>query len=278
MLAAGASSIIPNHRLAATLDARHIPVLELARALQVVPKTVHRWLGNQSCAPHPSTRAAVARYLDACVDDLWPASVVSSVDDRQTDELTALYPARTAVPPALIGSLMACATDRIDILAISANYLWETVDGLLATLSARAAEGVQVRILLADPDGEALAIRGEEEGMGRLIRARAQLAWAALEPLAGTTGIELLMHDTTLYATVLRADEDLLVNVHVFGLTAAAAPVLHLRRQAGGRVADTYLESLERVANRAVPAGKLNVSSRRINRPRVLRPVVRAGA
>ena len=172
---------------------------------------------------------------------------------------------------------MAAATTRIDILAISAAYLWETVDGLLPTLAARAARGVAVRILLADPDGEAVAVRGAEEGMGELIRARAQIAWALLRPLAGVPGIEMCMHDTTLYAAVLRADDNLLVNPHVFGLPASVAPVMHLRRREGGRVAQTYLTSLERVADLATGIDTATGQPRRLSRPRVLRPVSQSG-
>ena len=49
----------------------------------------------------------------------------------------------------------------------------------------------------------------------------------------------------------LRVDDNLLVNPHVFGLPASVAPVMHLRRREGGRVAQTYLTSLERVADLA---------------------------
>jgi hypothetical protein len=266
-----------NDALAAAIRATDLTAETLARAAAVAPKTVRRWLADDTVVPHPETRARVEKLLAVSAGQLWPNG---TVDDAQSQpELVTLYPARSAVPSALIGTLMAEATTRIDILAISAAYLWETVDGLLPTLAARAAAGVAVRILLADPDGEAVAVRGEEDGMGELVRARAQIAWALLRPLAGVPGIEMCMHDTTLYAAVLRADDNLLVNPHVFGLPASVAPVMHLRGRERGRVAQTYLMSLERVADLARTTGIDTATGqpRRLSRPRVLRPVSQSG-
>lgn len=266
-----------NDALAAALRATELTAETLAKSAAVAPKTVRRWLADDTVVPHPETRARVENLLAVSAGQLWP---IGTVDDAQSQpELVTLYPARSAVPSAFIGSLMAEATTRIDILAISAAYLWETVDGLLPTQAARAAAGVAVRILLADPDGEAVAVRGAEDGMGELIRARAQIAWALLRPLAGVPGIEMCMHDTTLYAAVLRVDDNILVNPHVFGLPASVAPVMHLRRREGGRVAQTYLTSLERVADLARTTGIDTATGqpRRLSRPRVLRPVSQSG-
>ena len=60
-------------------------------------------------------------------------------------------------------------------------------------------------------------------------------------------GIEFRFHQTILYNSIYLGDDQLLVNTHVFGLSAAAAPVWHLRKVAGGEIVSTYLESFERV-------------------------------
>jgi len=77
----------------------------------------------------------------------------------------------------------------------------------------------------------------------------------------------------------LRVDDNLLVNSHVFGLPASVAPVMHLRSREGGRVAQTYLTSLERVADLARTTGIDTATGqpRRLRRPRVLRPVSQSG-
>ena len=53
------------------------------------------------------------------------------------------------------------------------------------------------------------------------------------------------MHATTLYNSIYRFDDAMLVNTHVYGLTAAQAPLLHLRRLDGGVLFDTYLNSFQ---------------------------------
>jgi hypothetical protein len=45
----------------------------------------------------------------------------------------------------------------------------------------------------------------------------------------------------------------MLVNTHVYGFMAAHAPLLHLRRLAGGDLFETYSESFEAVWNAAKP-------------------------
>jgi hypothetical protein len=72
--------------------------------------------------------------------------------------------------------------------------------------------------------------------------------------LRGTPGVAIRLHGTTLYNSIYRFDDEMLVNVHVYGFPAAHAPVLHLRRLAGGDLFDTYAESFERVWSTAIDA------------------------
>ena len=71
--------------------------------------------------------------------------------------------------------------------------------------------------------------------------------------MPGAPGAEFRLHRTTLYNSIYRGDDHLLVNSHVQGLPAARAPLWHLRRIAGGQLAAVYLESFERVWETAVP-------------------------
>ena len=73
---------------------------------------------------------------------------------------------------------------------------------------------------------------------------------AAYRPLAGVA--EIRLHDTPLYNSIYRFDDDILVNTHVYGLLAAYTPVMHLRR-VDGAYFNTYLESFERVWGSARP-------------------------
>jgi hypothetical protein len=61
----------------------------------------------------------------------------------------------------------------------------------------------------------------------------------------------------TLYNSVLRFDEEVLVNAHFWGNPAADSPVLHFRRRGDRGIAATALRSFERVweAAQPVPVG-----------------------
>jgi hypothetical protein len=86
---------------------------------------------------------------------------------------------------------------------------------------------------------------GSPGGSGR-VRA----VHASYRPLAGLAQIRL--HDTPLYNSIYRFDDDMLINTHVYGILAAYTPVLHLRR-VDGAYFGTYLESFERVWGSARP-------------------------
>ena len=120
-------------------------------------------------------------------------------------------------------------------------------------LAVRAAAGVRVPILLGDPDREAVALRGDEEGINGGLAERVRIVLAGMRQLAGVPGVEVRLHSSTLYASIFRSDGSMLVNTHVYGSPAAANPVLHLQRVAGGRMFDTYQTSFERTWDDATP-------------------------
>jgi hypothetical protein len=73
------------------------------------------------------------------------------------------------------------------------------------------------------------------------------------KPLRQLDGVEVRLHDTVLYNSIYRADDDLLVNTHVYGNVASNSPVLHLRSVAGGDMVTTYRESFEPIWDNAKP-------------------------
>lgn len=76
-------------------------------------------------------------------------------------------------------------------------------------------------------------------------------------PLASEPGIEIRTHGTTLYNSLYRADDEIMVNAHVWGVNAYAAPVWHLRSGGsgggGGGMFGTYEDSFEAVWKSAQP-------------------------
>ena len=61
------------------------------------------------------------------------------------------------------------------------------------------------------------------------------------------------MHATTLYASLFRYDDEIMVNPHAYGEPASANPVLHLRRLDGDQLAGHYIAAFERVWATATP-------------------------
>ncbi|MEW9530816.1 XRE family transcriptional regulator [Microbispora sp. NPDC049125] len=228
--------------------ARLQPV-DVAAALGVDPKTVDRWLNGR--IPYPRHRWAIAELLHADEGDLWPD--VAPPRRTITHEVQAVYPHRWAVPQGVWRRLFQAAEREIDILTYSSLFLAEDT-GMIRLLASRARAGAKVRILLGDPDSPQVAARGAEEGIGAdVMAARVRNALTLYSPLHQVDGVEIRLHQTVLYNSIYRADNDLLINVHAYGTPAAQAPVLHLTTTEDEDSTAVYLTSLERVWATARP-------------------------
>ena len=120
----------------------------------------------------------------------------------------------------------------------------------LTTVSA----GCKIRVLIGDPEGNCIKVRGTDEQFGHGIASRCEVALMHYRPLMGQPGVSVHLHDTTLYNSIYRFDDDMLVNAHLYATNAYAAPVLHLRRLAAGELFANYLQSFEAVWERSTPA------------------------
>jgi len=143
------------------------------------------------------------------------------------------------------------AQRNIDVLAFAGLFLTEEHSGWLPALAAKAGTNARIRLLLGDPDGSQLAARDREYSIGGGVAGRVSAVLSYYRELSAE--IELRLHDTPLYNSIYRFDDDMLVNVHAYGILAAYTPVMHLRR-VDGAFFNTYLESFERVwASARVP-------------------------
>ncbi len=113
--------------------------------------------------------------------------------------------------------------------------------------------GIRVRILLGDPGSRQVAERGAGEGAAELMPIKIRNVLVLYRDLRESDCAEFRFHRTTLYNSIYRGDDQLLVNTHIYGVPAARAPVWHLKKVAGGEIASTYLGSFERVWDSAVP-------------------------
>lgn len=227
----------------------------LTQQAEVDPKSVERWV-NLGRIPRRATALQVAKALGEDVHALWPALRQARPARAISPELVALYAQRADIPVSTFTDLLTQARERIDILAYAAVFLHEAYPRLNELLTERAAEGCTVRIAIGDPDSDNVQARGQEERFGHGIESRCRLALMHYRPLAGTPGIEVRTHETTLYNSLYRADDQQLVNAHVWGVNAYAAPVWHLRRHKTGGMFDTYADSFDAVWATATPVRK----------------------
>ena len=243
-----------NHPLARALRGAGVDTVGVAARLGVDPKTVQRWIAGR--VPYPRHREALADLTGWSLRDLWPNVVRRIEPAMATNEVRIVYPHRSAVPADAWARLFGRAVHEIGVLAYSALFLAEDV-AVSTVLREKARAGTRVRIALGDPCGVHVARRGDEERIGEGMSARIRTALVGFSPLA-EVGAQVRLHDTVLYNSMYRADDEVLVNTHVLGRPGAHAPVLHLKGAGPGGMVATYLASFERVwsAARLVTCGQ----------------------
>ncbi|KND36856.1 XRE family transcriptional regulator [Streptomyces acidiscabies] len=232
-----------NERLHSVLAQRGMSPDSLAEACEVDPKTVGRWLGGR--VPHPRHRFSVAKHL--CVEEnfLWPAQVPRG--GQPGVEMIGTYENRASFPRDTWLSLLQDARRQIDVLIFAGTFFAQTNPRVAQMLAERAADGVHVRLCFGDPEGQAVALRGQEEGIGDAMAAKIRASLTYYRRLLSETGCEVRLHDTTLYNSLFRYDDDLLVNPHIWGQPASANPLFHLRRVGTTGWFDNYVQSFDAV-------------------------------
>jgi transcriptional regulator with XRE-family HTH domain len=242
---------VPNERLRSALASHGLTLEEVANHAKVSPKTVERWLGGRT--PYSTHRWAVASLLREDETYLWPeATSAERASEATSAELLAVHAHRSDVASSLWTDLLRRTQHQVDLLAYAALFLPEQQSGWVDLLRTKADAGVVIRIALGHPSSDNVQQRGAEEQFGDGIMSRVRMALRHYEPLNGVHGVDIRLHDTTLYNSIFRFDEDMLVNTHVWGVNAYGAPILHLRRVDGGGLFDTYSSSFDMVWAKAV--------------------------
>lgn len=224
----------------------------LAVEVGVDPKSVERWV-NLGRTPRRVTALRAAQALGEDIHALWPALRQARSARAVSPELVALYEQRADLPVSVFVELLVAARQQIDVLVYAAIFLHEAYPRLNDLLRERAAQGCAVRICLGDADSPNVQQRGAEERFGHGVESRCRLALMHYRPLLDVAGVEIRTHGTTLYNSLYRADDQVLVNSHVWGVNAYGAPVWHLRRVEGGRMFAGYAESFDAVWSTAAP-------------------------
>ena len=233
-----------NEALHRALASSGLSDVDVAAELAVDPKTVDRWLRGR--VPHARSREALAKLVGTDEATLWPPTTPAGRQGRLGAEIQAVYPHRWAVPRTDWTRIFRAAESRIDVLVYSGMFLVED-GGILSLLGLKARAGVPIRILVGDPESAEVAQRGSDEQIGEAMASRVVNALTLLRPLVGMENVVLRVHRTTLYNSIYRADDEMLVNTHIYGLIASSAPVVHLRRAGASPMFSNYAESFEQV-------------------------------
>ena len=232
-----------NEALKHALRAAGLTNLDLATRLSVDPKTVERWIAGRR--PHPQTRSAIADLLDVDVQALWPIVVHPHRMSRDTGDILAVYLHRWTVPREHWLQHFRAARSEIDILVYSGLFLVEDA-GLLLEIENAADQGAHVRMLFGNPNAESVAQRGADEGTADAVAERIRNALVLVRPMLDVPRIQARLHDSTLYASLFRSDDRLMVNPHIFGIAGSIAPVMQVRRDNDG-LFETYTASFEQI-------------------------------
>ena len=242
---------MPNERLRVALLEHGLTPAELGERLGVDHKTVERWIAGR--APYRKHRYQVAAQLGKDEGYLWPDALPrEQVTAASDSEVMAIWPHRSDVPREAWEQLFAQAQRDIGVLVYAGLFLSEDA-AVRKLLADKARAGVRVRILLGDPGSPQVAARGADEGVGEAMAVKIRNALVLYRPLRQVAGLEFRFHQTVLCNSIYIGDDQLLVNAHVFGVTAALAPVWHLKKVAGGEIASTYRESFGRVWETGTP-------------------------
>lgn len=217
--------------------------VDVSAELAVDPKTVRRWMRGQM--PHRRTREALTRLLGVGEEVIWPELRSMSSDAGRPAEIAGIYARRTSISSQNWLSFFESAKSEIGILAYSALFLAE--DARIVRLLSDKSDSVRIRIALGAPDGANVVERGVEEEIGEAMGAKIRNSLTRLGPLLRREGVELRLHDTVLYNSMFRSDDQLLVNQHSYGIPAAQSPVYHYRHSDESEMFDSYVASFEAV-------------------------------
>ncbi|SBT69191.1 hypothetical protein GA0070622_6310 [Micromonospora sediminicola] len=246
---------MPNDRLRDAMLRNGMTPASLAEKIDVDPKTVERWI-TQDRTPYPRHRHAIAALIRESESYLWPKAVTAEKASRLgQNEIIQVYSRRSSVPYEVWRRLIERAEERIDVLAYAGLFLVEQDPGLIDTLRQKALNGVSIRVLLGDPDRPTIERRSIEEGAPGVMAAKIRQVRQYYDRLRETPGVEVRYHETTLYNSIYRFDDEMLVNTHVLGIPAPHAPVMHLRRISGGDMFRTYADSFDRALLSSYPLG-----------------------
>jgi hypothetical protein len=104
------------------------------------------------------------------------------------------------------------------------------------------------------PESASVAQRGQEEDIGDAMAAKVRNALTLYRPLLASENVEIRLHQAVSYNSIYRADGQIFVNQHAYGIPASHAPVYCFRVSENCEMTVANLDSFEKVWATAKPA------------------------
>lgn len=237
------------------MDQKSITPRRLAARVGVAPKTVERWLADAEKAPHPRTRADVSEYLGVPEEMLWPRAVKTAIKTGPDREIVSVYPYRSACPSSVWAQLIDDAKKEIFFAGYTNYFVFLEQPAFHLTLRRKIEEGVRIRFLLGDPEGEVTRQREVIEDVALSVSTRIRITLENLTKAGAMEGLEARYsapEDAVNHVSlsVFRFDEDALVTPHLARLVGHDSPMMHLRRRDQNGMFDRFAEHAEELWDR----------------------------
>jgi hypothetical protein len=235
-----------NERLRDAMADAHIDTEAVIKATNVDPKTVQRWLSGR--IPHARHRWKIVELLHQREDTLWPSIAHKAVTGSSYSlEVIAAYAHRADVPAKAWWQLFEQAKEGIDLLANAMLFIPEQNAGLVNLFKEKAVNGCKIRMALADPTCDAVRLRDEEEQLGGTLPGRIKNCLYHFRSIRSIPDVAIRYHTTILYNSLFRADDEMFVTPHLYGLHGSKAPLFHLRRLGSDSVFSNFTRHFEQV-------------------------------
>lgn len=244
---------MPNDTLRRALSEARLSERELAERIGADPKTVGRWVQDESRMPHPRHRWAVADVLGVDELALWPAAARAALKVGPDREVAAVYPSHSAVP-AQVWSHLVTGAKRDIVFADTVSYwYWYVVPDLNRILREKAEAGVRIRVLVGIPDDPVIRADEEATDVPMTLSSRIEQTLRLLAPLRDV--IELRRTNDGFGRSVYRGDDDAVAHWWLHGQLGINFPAMHLRRRMDNGLFDQIaVRHVEALWESALPA------------------------
>jgi transcriptional regulator with XRE-family HTH domain len=240
-----------NERLRVAMTAKGMEIETLARLVSVDPKTVQRWLGGR--LPHPRQRWKMCDILGQSEQELWPEVSLGASGTHHTSEIVAAYAHRADTPSQLWSAMLDRVRTNVDLLGYAMLFFPEQHPRLAQIIAGKCANGLRVRIALADPDSAEVEARDILEELGGTLPGRIRSTMAHLEPLLSSVGVEIRYHSVPLYNALYRFDDQMLITPYIYKLHGYQHPLLHIKRLGPAGLFESYAQQFEAIWTESRP-------------------------